>query len=158
MNSMVANQVYKAYHRASHTVAKTKQIVMLYDGALRFLAQAREATERNDIETRYNRLVRVSEIIVGLQASLDFEAGGRIANVLYDFYADVELQIFNLHQGAELAQYDALIKELREMRDSWAMVDEQEASARAETAATSDSNDVALEAPVSPAPGSNISA
>lgn len=131
MNSLVASQVYKAYNRASHTVAKTKQIVMLYDGALRFLAQAREAIEKNDIETRYKRLVRVSEIMQGLQGSLDFEAGGGIANVLYDFYSDVELRIFNLQQQHNLEDCDALIHEIREMREVWARLDEQEAQSQA---------------------------
>lgn len=124
--SMVANQVYKAYSRASHTVPKTQQIVMLYDGAIRFMLQAREAEERGDVEVRYNRLVRVGEIVMGLQASLDFETGGGIAPILYDFYSSIDMRILTLHQGGGLEQYDSIVADLREMRNVWAMIDGQQ--------------------------------
>jgi flagellar protein FliS len=147
---MVANQVYKAYHRAASTVAKTQQIVMLYDGALRFLAQAKEAMEQGDIETRYKRLVRVNDIMMGLQASLDFDAGGSIANVLYDFYSDVDLRIFNLQQSNDVQACEGLIHELREMREIWAAIDQKDLG----------KNQHVPDAPGTPADltGSNISA
>ena len=40
--------LYKAYSRANHTVSKTRQVVMLYDGAIRFMQQAAEAMEKKD--------------------------------------------------------------------------------------------------------------
>lgn len=120
--SMVANQVYKAYNRASHTAPKTQQIVMLYDGAIRFMLQAREAMERNDIEVRYHRLVRVGEIVMGLQASLDFETGGSIAPILYDFYSSIDMRILALHQNNDLEQCDSIVNDLREMRNVWAAI------------------------------------
>lgn len=126
MNTMAANQVYKAYSRASHTVPKTQQIVMLYDGAVRFLLQAREAMEQGDIETRYHRLVRVGEIIMGLQASLDFEAGAGVAPILYDFYSSIDMRLLALHQTNDVAQCDAIVADLREMRNVWAAIGEQQ--------------------------------
>lgn len=115
---------YKAYHRATHTVAKTRQVVMLYEGAIRFLQQAREAMEKKAIEKRYQKLTRASEIIMGLQACLDFDAGGDAAQVLYDFYSSIDARIMTLHRTNDIAACDTVIAELRDMRDVWNKIDQ----------------------------------
>ncbi len=115
---------YKAYNKAFHTVGKTRQVVMLYDGAIRFLKQAKEAMEQKKIMKRYRLLTRVSEIILGLQASLDFDNGQAVAKTLYDFYSSVDARILTLHRTNDAASCQALIDELKEMRDAWATIDQ----------------------------------
>lgn len=115
--------LYKAYSRATHTVSKTRQVVMLYDGAVRFLQQAAEAIEKKDFETRYNKLTRAADIIIGLQACLDFESGGPSAKVLFDFYAAIDMRIFGLHRSNDLAACQAIIAEMKNMRDVWDKID-----------------------------------
>ena len=117
------NQSYKAYHRAAHTVSKTRQVVMLYDGMIRFLQQAMEAMEKKDFETRYHKLMRVSDIITGLQACLDFESGRASAQVLYDFYARIDMRIFTLHRSNDIRETQSITRELKEMRDAWDKID-----------------------------------
>ena len=127
------NQSYKAYSRATHTVSKTRQVVMLYDGMIRFLQQAMEAMEKKDFETRYNKLIRISDIITGLQACLDFETGGHSAKILYDFYSRIDLRIFALHRSNDVKEGSAIMTELKQMRDAWDKIDrggEAQASAK----------------------------
>ncbi len=114
---------YKAYSKASHTVAKTRQVVMLYDGIIRFMSQAKEAMEKNEIERRFKTLSRASEIIAGLQACLDHDAGGETANVLSDFYSAIDMRIFQLHRTNDAAECQALIEELKSMREVWNGID-----------------------------------
>jgi flagellar protein FliS len=113
----------KAYTRATHTVAKTRQVVMLYDGAIRFLKQAAEAMEKGEIEQRYLKLTRVSEVVSGLQNCLDFTSGGNTAQVLYDFYAGIDTRVFNLHRTPSPEACRQLIADLKEMRDVWDTID-----------------------------------
>jgi flagellar protein FliS len=138
--------LYKAYNRATHTVSKTRQVVMLYDGAIRFLQQAAEAIEKKDYETRYHRLNRVTDIIVGLQACLDFDAGGPSAKVLFDFYSSLDMQIFTLHRTNDLELCHTIITRLKEMRDTWDRIDRGNETAHAGAAdsavATDDSQPV----------------
>jgi flagellar protein FliS len=115
--------LYKAYNRASHTVNKTRQVVMLYDGAIRFLQQALEAMEKKDYETRYNKLARASDIVIGLQACLDFDAGGSSAKVLYDFYASIDARVFTLHRTNDTNVCQAIIADMKNMRDVWSAID-----------------------------------
>jgi flagellar protein FliS len=114
---------YKAYRNASHTVNKTRQVVMIYDGAIRFLQQAADAIEQKDYEARYNKLIRVSDIITGLQACLDFQAGGNPAKILYDFYSSVDARIFALHRTNDIEACRAIIADMKQMRDVWSAID-----------------------------------
>lgn len=121
---------YQAYSHASHTVAKTRQVVMLYDGAVRFLSQAREAMQQNAIEKRYQLLTRANDIINGLQACLDFDAGSQAAQTLYDFYSNIDRRIMQLHRSNDAEACSTVIQELKEMREVWAAIDRGPAEQR----------------------------
>jgi flagellar secretion chaperone FliS len=92
---------YQAYTVATHTVAKTRQVVMLYDGTIRFLRQAKEAVAEKRIEDRFNLLLRASEVISGLRSSLDFDNGGEIAHVLHNFYTSIDTRILSVNFATE---------------------------------------------------------
>lgn len=124
-------QKYQAYAVATQTVAKTKQIVMLYDGAIRFVQQAKEAIREKRIEDRYNLLLKASDIIVGLQSCLDFENGGEIAKILYNFYSSIDNRMFTIHRTNSMDACDEIIADLKQMRDVWHSIDESEAGANA---------------------------
>ncbi len=118
---------FQAYNQAMHTVGKTRQVVMLYDGAIRYLQQARQAIEENRIEERYKLLVRVSEILMGLQSALDFENGGNIARILYDFYSSLDARLTKIQRTNSLSICDDVIEELKQMRGIWHDIDAQSA-------------------------------
>lgn len=122
----------KAYHQASHTVSKTKQVVMLYDGIIRNLNQIKEAIKDNRIEDRYHKLIRTSEIISGLQMSLDFESGGDVARTLYDFYSSLDSRLIQLHRHPNVEVVEQMIVEIREMREVWDHIDKGHVNANGE--------------------------
>lgn len=123
MSSALPTAKYQAYAAATQTVAKTKQIVMLYDGAIRFMQQARQALVEQRIEDRYNLLIRAASVVNGLQGCLDFDKGGDIAKVLYSFYSSVENKIFSIHHSRSLETCDEVISDLKQMRDVWEEID-----------------------------------
>lgn len=146
-------QKYQAYAAATQTVAKTQQIIMLYDGVIRFMQQAREAVRNKRIEGRYNALTRASEIIMGLQSCLDFENGGDIARVLYHFYSGVDGRIFSVHRTGSAETCDEVIEELKRMRDVWQDIDRQTSGGDAAAVPSA-----ALSVPVSPEQNVTLSA
>ncbi len=119
-SQLIAN---KAYVNAQHTVQKSRQVVMLYDGAIRFAKQAKEAIEQKKIEERYNLLVRVSDIMQGLQSCLDFENGGEAAVSLYDFYSSIYARIIDIQRSNDAVMCESLIADLKKMRDFWDVID-----------------------------------
>ncbi len=119
------NAQYKAYSIATRTVAKTRQIVMLYDGAIRFLKQAQVASAENRIEDRFRLLVRASDIIVGLQSSIDFDNGGEVAQTLNKFYTNISMRILlvNSRPKEAVVLCEEIIGEIKQMRDVWDTID-----------------------------------
>ncbi len=126
-------QQYQAYAAAAMTVNKVRQVVMLYDGAIRFVQQAIEAIEKEDYETRFNQLIKASDVVVGMQSALDFEQGGEISKLLYDYYASIDARLFAVHRSNDAAMCEAVIKELRMMRDAWDQIDKDEAQTAAKS-------------------------
>lgn len=118
-------QQYQAYAAATQTVARTKQIVMLYDGVIRLMQQSKEAIKENRIEDRYKALTRASDIIMGLQGCLDFEVGGSVGQILYNFYSSIDGRISSIHRSSSLETCDAVIFDVKQMRDVWDEIDQK---------------------------------
>ncbi len=63
-----------------------ERVVMLYDRAILLLKDALEALEEEDILRKANSIARADKIIRVLDASLDMENGGELAQNLRNFY------------------------------------------------------------------------
>ncbi|MCU0793099.1 MAG: flagellar export chaperone FliS [Opitutaceae bacterium] len=121
-----AHPFAKAYQAQSILTASPGQLVLLmYDGALRFLAQARAAFALpEDDFTRIQKintsLVRAQAILAELRANLDFASGGEIAtnlDRLYDYHLR-RLHEANLRKDeSAVAEVEGLV---RTLRDGWA--------------------------------------
>lgn len=123
--SPMTQQQYAAYTLAHQTTEnKTQQVVMLYDGMMRYVNQAKQAILEKKIEERYKALEKASQIVTGLQASLDFEQGGEIAVVLDTYYNTVFTKIHSINRLNEVEMCDELIADLKAMRDAWQSVHE----------------------------------
>jgi flagellar secretion chaperone FliS len=122
---MVPNAYARTYQTQAILTASPGQLVlMLYDGALRFLAQAQAAMERDEsdwrrIEVIHRNLQKAQNIIAELRGTLDHDAGGPVAANLDQLY---EYYIRRLHE-ANVKKDRALVAEvegmLRELRDGW---------------------------------------
>lgn len=109
-----------SYGRIANTETDPlKQIVMLYDGAIKFLNFAADDIETKDFAAKAEHSNRALDIINYLQSILDFERGGDVAPVLDNLYRSVTVLI--LRASAEL---DAnLMRRAAELlvpvRDAW---------------------------------------
>ncbi|HEV59013.1 MAG TPA: flagellar export chaperone FliS [Phycisphaerales bacterium] len=68
------------------TQDRGRLIVMLYEGAIKFLRQALAACEQGDYEKKGRLICRAQDIIFELNTVLDVEAGGDIAQNLRKLY------------------------------------------------------------------------
>lgn len=116
----------RAYQAQSILTASPGQLVLLmYDGALRFLAQARDAFTLSDEDPQRighinTALLRAQAVIAELQANLDHQAGGEIAqnlDRLYDYHLRRLLEANIRKDESIVTEVESLI---RELRDGWA--------------------------------------
>lgn len=94
-------------------------VVMLYDGALKFLSQARDAIERRDIPARRDASARAMAIVSELQSTLNLEAGGEIAERLDELYAFVNARILQAAVDNSVVPIDEARRVLSMLRESW---------------------------------------
>jgi flagellar protein FliS len=71
---------------AVSTQNKGRLIVMLYDGAAKFLKQAINALEAGDFESKNRNIGRARDIIFELNTVLDLDAGQDVAQNLRQLY------------------------------------------------------------------------
>ena len=114
-----AQQAYR--DSAILTAPPERLVVMLYDGANRFLIQGATAMRGGDLTVMNDRLRRAEAIINELRATLDMSAGNVAANLesIYSFCQRLLLEA-RLKQDPE--KIDHVAKLLRELRDAWDQV------------------------------------
>jgi flagellar protein FliS len=96
-------------------------VVMLYDGARRFLRQAAIAMRAGEIERGHNTLRRAEMIIGHLDATLDFEQGEIAAN-LHVIYMFCLRHLNGARMTQDAARLEEVSKLLAELRDAWAAI------------------------------------
>lgn len=111
-----------AYQAATTTVTPAMAIVMLYDGAMKFLTLAKAAIVEGRIEERCRLVTKSHAVIHGLQCQLDFTAGGEVATTLDRYYGYILHRMTQINIKNDPAICDELIDRLRQMRESWATI------------------------------------
>ncbi|NBV54222.1 MAG: flagellar export chaperone FliS [Proteobacteria bacterium] len=91
-----------------------EQMVMLFEGAIKFCLQAKEAIGRNDIEARYNANRRVVEIV-----SYDMKNGGEVAQRLMRIYSFLLQRLMEVDFSNSAAICDEVVGHLRLLKGSW---------------------------------------
>ena len=107
-------------HTEVQSRSPLKLVVMLCDGALRFMDSARNAIERRDIPARRDALSRALAIISEMQSTLNMERGGDIAASLDRLYSYATSRLFDAAMHNDTAPVDEVIRIFRTLRDGWA--------------------------------------
>lgn len=118
---MKRNQLnpYSAYQAASVTVDAGAQVVMLYDGAIKFMQQGREAIQAKKYKASFELIDTACAIINGLASSLDFSVNRVIAEALDEYYHSLDTRIILFQHNHDIQTYDQIIEDLKDMRDTW---------------------------------------
>ena len=110
-----------AYGRVANAETNPlQQIVMLYDGAIKFLRLAAADIEAGDLNAKAEHTNRALDIISYLQSILDYERGGEVAPVLNNLYLSVTADILraSAHLDSALLRHTAEL--LVPVREAWA--------------------------------------
>jgi flagellar protein FliS len=111
---------YSQYQQNHIETASPEQIlIMLYDGALRFIRQARQGLAEQDLKAKIEGIGRSIDILNELSNTLDFEKGGELADNLDGLYAYMvrELTLANARNASE--PLDIVENILEELKDGW---------------------------------------
>ncbi len=119
--------IYQYRKSAVDSASPLKLVVMLYDGALRFLNQAKVAIRQKDYERQNDQCKRAQDIISELMSCLDREKGGEIAENLMSLYVFAYDRIVQGNIEDSELYIDQAMKVLTDLRESWAELEKMSA-------------------------------
>ncbi|MBC8066661.1 MAG: flagellar export chaperone FliS [Chlorobia bacterium] len=99
-------------------------VILLYDGALRFMEAGKYGIEHQDLEIQNKNLQKAQKIVMELMSCLDMEQGGEIATNLLALYTYVLNELVEANIGDKPEPIDRCIKILCDLRQSWVEVEQ----------------------------------
>jgi len=132
-------QAARMYRETQVTTTSQGQVlIMLYDGAIKFLTQAKEYIKAKDCVNKGLLISNAIDIINELASSLNAEKGGDLAANLNQLYFYCNKRLFMANLRMDIAPIDEVIKILGGIRSAYAqIIDTPEAIAAMEQAAAS---------------------
>jgi flagellar protein FliS len=112
----------QAYRQGAVLAASPAQlVVMLYDGARRFLRQAAITMRAGEIERTHTTLRRAEMIVAHLDATLDLDQG-IVAENLHSLYLFFLAHLNDARLTQDAAKLEEVSELLGELRDAWAQI------------------------------------
>ena len=120
---MTPNPAANSYLKTKILTASPEELrLMLYDGAIKFCHQAREAVANKNIEESYNCLMRAQKIVLELSTSLNHDVAPELCERLSALYtyiyrllvdANIQKQVGPIEEAQQLLEYE---------RETWQML------------------------------------
>ncbi len=118
---------YNQYKETQVTTANQgKLIVMLYDGAIKFINIALDNMTPSSYDVVNNNIIKAQDIITELVFSLNMDVGGEISQNLFNLYMYFKKQLLeaNIKKDPEILKHT--VKLLKELRDAWEQISSKE--------------------------------
>lgn len=122
------NNPFDQYRETQITTANQgKLIVMLYDGAIRFLNIAIDNMEPRTYDVVNTNIIKTQDIITELLLSLNMKEGGEVSDNLFNLYVYFKKRLLeaNIQKDPEIIR--EVINHMKALRDAWDKISATEA-------------------------------
>ncbi len=114
---------YRQYRTNQIKTASTGElVVLLYDGALRYLNTALPAIAARQYDVSGHNLFQAQEVVLELYVGLDYEQGGELAQNLSRLYLYMHRTLVQANIKKDVEAITGVIKLLSQLRDAWRSV------------------------------------
>ncbi len=128
---------YAQYRQtAIETATPTRLVVMLYDGAIRFLSSALPEMHARRYDAQTRLIGRAQAIIAHLRDTLDYEKGGAVAHDLETCYVALYDALTDANINDKPEKLQQAIDAMRELREAWIEVDRHCQAGKGQTSLT----------------------
>ena len=116
----MASAADNPYLRDAVMTATAEQLqLMLYDGAIRYATQARDALTAKNFEEAYDLLARAQAIIVEMQSGLNYEVNRELCERVGAIYGFLYRKLVDANVNHDVVAIDDALKVLRIERETW---------------------------------------
>ncbi|HIJ84043.1 MAG: flagellar protein FliS [Magnetococcales bacterium] len=103
----------------ANTASREDLLILLYEGAIRFLERAIKEKEAKNLSEHKMFLRRGLAIVAELQATLDFQKGGDLAIQLFELYGYMLDRLTEANIKQDMEQIRIVIKNLSTLLEGW---------------------------------------
>jgi flagellar protein FliS len=119
----MADSANNPYLRDAVLTAPPEQLqLMLYDGAIRFALQGRDAIEAGNVERTYEALTRAQKIMLELINGLREEVDPPLVKQVSSVYMYIYRKLVESNVNKDLVALDDALKLLRYQRQTWVLL------------------------------------
>ncbi|MFU0782873.1 MAG: flagellar export chaperone FliS [Thermoanaerobacterium thermosaccharolyticum] len=109
---------YLEYKRNSIMTASPEELVlMLYNGIIRFVNEAKQAIDDKNIERAHNSITRAQDIVLELMSTLDMQYD--ISKNLYSIYDYISRRLIEANLKKDKVALDEVESLISDLKDTW---------------------------------------
>ncbi|GBG57511.1 flagellar protein FliS [Sporomusaceae bacterium FL31] len=110
---------YQIYRQtAVETASPAKLLIMLFDGAIKFSNEAKQALEQKEFENANNAMLKVQDILSELMVTLDMNQGD-MAKHLYNLYKFYQGEVISANIQKDPLKLQPVIEFFEMFRETW---------------------------------------
>ena len=118
---MAVNNPYQSYQQNSVTQSTPGELtLMLYNGCIKFLNQAKKGIETNNIELRNTNIQKAQAIIREFMITLDKSIP--VSESMFDLYEYMNNRLIEANVNNDVSIVEEVIGYTTEFRDTWKQV------------------------------------
>ena len=106
-------------HNEVATSSQGKLIVMMYEGALKFVSLAIEGIDKKDLSKKGKYINKAHDIINELSCALDMKKGGEVAQKLESLYQYILHQLTRANIKSDRKDLESIINVLTPLTEAW---------------------------------------
>lgn len=135
MNPLLAGNPYAQYQQAQvDTASPERLLLMLYEGAIRFLNAGKKAILERKFDVAHTNIVKAQDILVEFMATLNMKDGGEIAQNLFDLYEYLNNRLSQANVSKNAAIVEEVLGFVRQLHEAWVVAAKNVAAERGATA------------------------
>ena len=104
------------------TASPEKLQLMLYDGALRFGRQARDALVAKNFEVSCEKLIKTQQIVTALEDGLRPEVNPSLCRQMADLYRFIFARLVDANTRHSVSSLDEALQIMEHQRETWLML------------------------------------
>lgn len=118
---------YNQYKKTEiDTANQGKLIVMLYDGAIKFLNVAIENMDVKTYDIVNTNIIKAQDIITELLVSLNMKDGGEVSTSLFNLYVYFKKKLLEANIEKNSDKINEVISHLKTLRNAWDKISARE--------------------------------
>ena len=115
---MSVNNPYQSYQQNTMATASPGDLtLMLYNGCLKFIKQAKKAIEENKTEEKHNNIIKAQNIINELMVTLNMDI--EISHNMMQLYDYINTRLIEANMKNEISILDEVEGYVVEFRTTW---------------------------------------